>query len=172
MPRVTLAEITATGRKAARGCGCPWGIAEEAGAAARWLEARGMPGVEALAALVSEQETCCTQGGTPCALRLGASLADRAPLLGDDPLDIRAHNHPLLILAQLGHAATATGQSVTLHWGAERATLTPDSPPAQHAASLVADAAWTTLKQRAHKTLVPATEASRAGAGAGTHDRD
>ena len=40
----SLNEIEAIGKRAARGAGLPWGLAEEAGKAARWLTARGLPG--------------------------------------------------------------------------------------------------------------------------------
>ena len=44
----SLGEVRALAVKAARGSGLPWGLAEEAGFAVQWLEARGGPGVEAL----------------------------------------------------------------------------------------------------------------------------
>ena len=42
----TLAEIEAYLRKAARAAGLDWGLAEEAGKAARWLAAFDLPGAE------------------------------------------------------------------------------------------------------------------------------
>ena len=50
---VSLAEIDAMGRKAARGAGYAWGMAEEAGRAARWLAAYRLPGPQRLAALLA-----------------------------------------------------------------------------------------------------------------------
>lgn len=41
-------EIQTLAAKAARGAGLPWGVADEAGRAARWLEARGLAGLSAL----------------------------------------------------------------------------------------------------------------------------
>ena len=47
---LTLAETESYLRKAARACGLDWGIAEEAGKAARWLAAFDLPGPELLLA--------------------------------------------------------------------------------------------------------------------------
>ena len=46
----TLAEVESYLRKAARACGLEWGIAEEAGKAARWLAAFNLPGPEIMLA--------------------------------------------------------------------------------------------------------------------------
>ena len=44
-----LIEVEATAKKAARGAGHSWGMAEEAARAARWLCAHGIDGVAGLA---------------------------------------------------------------------------------------------------------------------------
>ncbi len=43
---LTLAEVESYLRKSAQASGLDWGIAEEAGKAARWLAAFGLPGPE------------------------------------------------------------------------------------------------------------------------------
>lgn len=48
----SLYETKALAIKAARGGGMPWGLAEEAGFAVHWLQARGLPGAEALVRLL------------------------------------------------------------------------------------------------------------------------
>ena len=45
----SLNELDAMARKAARGAGYSWGLAEEAGRATRWLAAAGLPGPMCLA---------------------------------------------------------------------------------------------------------------------------
>ena len=45
----SLNELEALARKAARGAGLPWGLAEDAGWAVRWLEARELPAATLLA---------------------------------------------------------------------------------------------------------------------------
>ena len=206
--RYSLAEIDALCRKAARGAGCPWGLAEEAGKAARWLAARGLPGPEALAALLAGARNCpCAgvpAGDAPsrpeCALRLGSSLSDRADrITGGEVVSVDVAQ-PLLVLAQLGRAATATNAGFRLEWAgvqvlcglegpaidtggellAERATLRCE-PSDPGVSSLAADCrsrpvdaeAWTALERLAARTYAPATDASRlAGAGAGLVDND
>ena len=46
---LSLNQIEQTTRKAARGAGLAWGLADETGRAVRWLHAHGLPGVAALA---------------------------------------------------------------------------------------------------------------------------
>jgi len=125
MPVRSLAEIDATGRKAARGCGCPWGLAEEAGKSARWLASHGYPGAEALADLLNARDQCCTKGGAPCALLRAAALADRNAGADGTPID-PGEDDPLLILAQMGRVADVTGDSYTVE-GAFSATIAPGS---------------------------------------------
>lgn len=201
--RYTLAEIDALCRKAARGVGCPWGLAEEAGKAARWLAARGLPGPEALAALLEGPRNCpCSGrgGGPECALRFGTRLADRAERIAAGEPMSGVVAQPLLVLAQLGRAATATASSFIVDWSDVRAHCGPaglsiaadgdlfpasttfrcrtgraELPeiPAEHRSRPVTAEAWATLERHAARTYAPATEASRqAGAGAGTVDDD
>ena len=195
MPIITLAEIDSTGRKAARGCGCPWGLAEEAGKSARWLAAHGQPGVSALAAMLSNRAGCCTQTGRPCALALGTALADRATALTEQPATIGDVDIPLIAIAQMGRAADALNHayllegaggearvarhSLTLSGDIEPSTMTctatesaPQIPPPSPASRDVDDIAWASLTQMSHRLLVPASEESRAGAGAGSSDND
>ena len=89
--QVSLAEIDAMGRKAARGAGYSWGMAEEAGRAARWLSAYGLPGPEALLAVLTATDGAVAQhaprigetswrceAGVLCPIAAGAALSDRA----------------------------------------------------------------------------------------------
>ena len=48
----SLNEIQTIALKAARGAGLPWGLAEEAAGATRWLAARDLPGLASLAGLL------------------------------------------------------------------------------------------------------------------------
>ena len=65
----SLNEIEALAKKAARGSGCSWGVAEDAGRAVRWLEARGLPGAEALGTLL--------RGSKPSeTLAIGCAISD------------------------------------------------------------------------------------------------
>ena len=131
---VSLAEIDAMGRKAARGAGLPWGLAEEAGRAARHLAAWGLPGPEALAALVA------------------AAALPAGPAAGD--------------WAWAGSGRLG-GLAIRRVAGSAHAPRHADA-----GARPVALATWRALDRYAHRTYAPATEASRAGAGAGLTDSD
>ena len=205
--RYSLAEIEAQCRKAARGAGCPWGIAEEAGKAARWLAAYGLPGPEALAALLEEPRGCacagCDSKAAPhCALSLGTSLGDRAHrIIAGGGITLNEVARPLLLLPHIGRIAEASGQTLSLEWEGFRALAMPEGIALHRAESLnpplvalvncalcdaepvlirpgigsriVEPAAWERLGTLAHRTYVPASEASRAaGAGAGLTDND
>ena len=49
---LSLNEIESTAKKAARGGGYPWGLAEEAASATRWLHSNDLDGCAALASLL------------------------------------------------------------------------------------------------------------------------
>jgi hypothetical protein len=123
-PYLSLAEIDALCRKAARGAGCPWGMAEEAGKAARWLASYGLPGPEALAGLLDAPRNCrCGNDDQApgCALALGAQLSDEAEAISRHGARFGAVSQPLLMLAQAGLAAADLGVPLALHWAGFRA---------------------------------------------------
>ena len=216
---VSLAEIEAMGRKAARGAGLSWGLAEEAGRAARDLAARGLPGPEALAALLAETDgaaaahaprledrpgdRCLRATGRPlCPLAAGAALSDHAHLVAAGcALSLGPVLRPVLLLPFLVRAArdldlgiSVTGEGVQAaarpdgpagtDWGWARARVLPGlevrraGPPAappravRAGARPVALGVWRALDRFAHRTYVPASAASRSGAGAGASDGD
>src|SRR6266851_8119240 len=91
----SLNEIEAQLRKAARGSGLTWGLAEEAGKAGRWLEIHGMRCLPIFAALFEQNDErpydeiaiMLTEGrweasgGKLCPLIAGAALVDRAEVI-------------------------------------------------------------------------------------------
>lgn len=132
----SLAEIAAMASKAARGCGCPWGLAEEAGMLTRVAEAHGLAGVAALSASLA-RDTCCTQGGPPCDLAQAVAASDQG---------------------QCDAAPGVFGQAAAL--------LAKNSQAGSFASREVAAADWDRLMALAQRTYVPETEASRVrGAG-------
>jgi hypothetical protein len=129
---VSLNEIEVTSRRAAVGAGYPQGIAEDAGAALRWLCAAGLPGVEALlAALATPGEPPrtperndtiwtwrpATSGGRLSALLLGPSVAElveAAPTASPGRIVAEGLVAPLLLLP---HAARLAGDgSILVEW--------------------------------------------------------
>lgn len=126
-PFKSLSEIDAQCRKAARGAGYEWGMAEEVGKAVRWLAARRLAGVATFArflndgippaiASFTESEGCWN---CPCPVRAGAVVADRLALLDEVPgpvFDLRRVTHPLLMLGIVGYHATASSGDVEMNW--------------------------------------------------------
>ena len=121
--RLSLPEIEALCLKAARGAGFSWGLAEEAGFAARFLAARGLPGPEVLLRLLdgrAEDSSAPVIGtdrvwrGGQCPIATGAALSDFAGLPqgpAQGPIVLETLAQPLLILpfaclaARLGKSA-------------------------------------------------------------------
>ena len=212
----TLAEIESYLRKATRARGLDWGIAEEAGKAARWLAAFTLPGPEILLAQLQQISgdtyadwvPDCTRdpwkaaGGLLCPIITGAALADRsAQMLKGEVFQLAATAHPLLLAATIGQAARCHRQVFTTAWAGvsvscfenglsingnrddlllaqvasvscRRDDLTePQQLPSTLAYS-IDPALFKQIDQLAFQTYAPATEESRAGAGAGLTDND
>lgn len=135
----SLNEIQMLATKAARGAGLPWGVAEEAARAARWLEARGLAGLSALDGALDRLSTPNWQRCSPIpdgavwraesgeidGLLAGIALADRAgqplPFAGDEALILDAVSWPLLAMPFLAGVAEVLGERLTVSLG-------PDTP--------------------------------------------
>lgn len=184
----SLGEITATGRKAAKGAGYSWGMADEAGRATAWLWEHGIDGISALADLLDH--------GTPdtCPIHQGVAFCDAPPV---GTVQLQELHSPILLLSFAAELSKITKKSYCLSIGNGRYSTnhegmyceTPLTDPAQTAALSqqpvtgerllpvsrrpAPEQAWTRLEAWEHKTYAPATEASRlAGAGAGLSDND
>ena len=116
--RRTLSEIGSTCQKAARGAGCLWGLAEEAGTAARILESAGLPGSECVAAILSSDRACpCTgaNSGPLCGINASAMLSDRIhEIPPDGTMEMGEVIGPILMAAPLVLAARRSDISYTL----------------------------------------------------------
>lgn len=115
---VSLNEIEATAKRAARGAGYSWGLAEEAAKATRWLCARGQNGTGALARLLQLELTRALKQHSPadlsgewqsdselCPLVTGALLSDCAHQLNSAPIEIKNVAVPALLLPFAANAA-------------------------------------------------------------------
>ncbi|HVI89934.1 MAG TPA: DUF3726 domain-containing protein [Dongiaceae bacterium] len=196
--RPSLNEIEIESRKAARGAGLAWGLAEEAGHAIAWLAERG---VNALPALLETLDASQNGDNFGDPLLAGTMIADRAQMLAEGEvfayLQIR---WPVLILPFMAMAARLTGRSIVLQhedgvWsvrpGREDAGLLvaavkkprivavkcrAEELPLREAVETppamrleIDDRTWESLELLAHRTYVPASEESRRlGAGAGS----
>lgn len=128
----SLAEMQATARKASRGFGVPWGLADEAGWAVRTLCAIGVDGCAALLANIDNTSQIGPEGTAPltltdtwqaapgpiCPITAGIALADSPHLGAARPLALdRVVAAPILIPFAM-RAATQAKAPVTLHLGA------------------------------------------------------
>ncbi len=214
--RLTLAEAESYLRKAAQAVGLDWGIAEEAGKAARWLAAFDLPGPQIMFAHLTALEgrdyrewipDCAAEpwqaaGGLLCPVITGAALADRsARMLSGHEFHLGKTAYPLLLAATVGQAARCHKAVFTTSWAGLRLSCfenglsiegnrddlllaqvdavscreddleTPQQLPSTLAYE-IDEAVFKQIDQLAFRTYAPATEASRAGAGAGLTDND
>lgn len=122
-----LIEVEATAKKAARGAGYSWGLAEEAAKAARWLCVQGMDGCAVLARLLEQGFGTDLAAHVPaslqspwqgdkslCALASGASLSDCAARLDGDGIRLKNVTEPALLLPFAATAARRNGGTVTV----------------------------------------------------------
>ncbi|WOV90828.1 MAG: DUF3726 domain-containing protein [Candidatus Zeuxoniibacter abyssi] len=128
---LSLGEISFVVFKAARGAGFAWGLAEEAGHAARWLTTQGLfEPIDFYNALIKtlppprepKKLRPPPDAKALCPFRLGALLCDGAENLPDR----RAYrvSHPLLLAACLAPAAGALQKSFALSWRGAKITIT------------------------------------------------
>jgi len=127
----SLNEVETYGRRAARGTGMSWGLAEEAGKASRWLAERGLPGVELLARLLTANDGRSYPSMAPvivdgrwqaakgalCPVCTGAALSDRIDILArGEEIRLIALAYPLLLAPFLDHSWRADDASYELRW--------------------------------------------------------
>jgi hypothetical protein len=137
----SLNEITATCKRAARGAGLSWGLAEEAGYAANWLTSHSLPGPEILAAHLSQidgagYDQICPQdtsgiwqakGGALCPLITGAAICDLADEIATGRIiKLGRVSYPLLLLPFVAAASVRANAQISLSW----AHLSADFDPA------------------------------------------
>ncbi|MEP3344961.1 MAG: DUF3726 domain-containing protein [Litoreibacter sp.] len=129
----SLNEIEVHAKKAARGGGYDWGVAEEAGKAVRWLASHGLPGAAALAAHLDlhahdgPPQTLdgdwSSATGILCPLTAGVTLNDCADLLIGARVQIMLNvTQPLLVVPFVAWAALHRKYPLTVVWGNVRAT--------------------------------------------------
>jgi len=127
----SLNEIEAMGKRAARGAGLPWGLAEEAGKATRWLASNDLPGPVLLLKTLVQNDARPTSEGAPvsvdgvwrapagmlCPLVTGAALCDRASeMAGGHAIILGPTLQPLLLAPYLAMAAKTSQATFALNW--------------------------------------------------------
>ena len=126
----SLNQIEQTVRKAVRGAGLPWGLADDAGKAVRWLHTYGINGVAALAGLLERHDyrnsaqlspvslsgVWRASGGVLDPLLTGASLSDCFDRPGAARIETAAIARPLLAAGFIGNLAQIEERVFTLTW--------------------------------------------------------
>lgn len=133
----SLNEIEALSKRAARGSGLSWGLAEEAAKGTRWLASFGLPGPQLLADLLELNDQRAEIDVSPMSLEgvwkapagrmspliAGASLSDCAGrLLALGHIQLQSVSYPLLSVPFLGGAALRLECAVSVEWGDVRLT--------------------------------------------------
>ena len=132
----SLNEVETTAKRAAHGAGYPWGLAEEAGKAARWLVVQNIDGAAILAKVLVQElageldEHVPERAGSVwkgeaelCPLAAGALVSDAATCLTHEPMRLEAVLMPILIVPFAANAACRLGGTVrVIAGGAEAAT--------------------------------------------------
>ena len=131
----SLNEIESMSKKAARGAGLSWGMAEEAGKATRWLTSHGLAGGELLADLLVQNDQLAHDQVAPvsvdgvwqgcagplCPLVCGAALNDCAgSKLALQPVEMAGISHPLLVVPFAAWAAIHIKSPVSVSWKSAR----------------------------------------------------
>lgn len=139
MIALSLGEAEALLRKAARGAGRTWGMAEEFGRALRWLEGSGLAAMALAADLLAQTDGMADaalapaweekgglvhHGAAPlCPIALGTALSDHANAPGAMGR-IGPVLAPLLLLPYLADVARRHRQGYAVTWGESRFALT------------------------------------------------
>ena len=133
----SLNEIEHICRKAARGCGLPWGVADEVGKAVRWLHVFEIDGVSCLVDLLSRYDhhhhvdyapkslegVWQSRSESLSPLMVGTSLCDCMEYMQDADIQTSEINYPVLTAGFLGQTALTEDQAVSLKWASVELVL-------------------------------------------------
>ena len=128
---LSLNEVEALAKKATRGVGYPWGLAEEAAKAIRWLHERDVYGCDALVGLLNHRDGTdlsdwspdpgstglTSRGRTLCPIVVGSALSDDAERCRTGDLTIGDVAQPIILAPFIGMAARRLNMSLTLSFG-------------------------------------------------------
>ena len=137
---LSLNEVEAAAKKAARGAGYTWGLAEEAGKAVRWLCARDLDGCAALAALLEWSEGKDPRDLAPeweeagwsakaalCPLTVGAVISDHVPVASRKEIELGEVVQPILLVPFAAILADQFATSVSVTWSGGKVVVDRDN---------------------------------------------
>jgi len=137
----SLNEVETEVRKAARGVGLSWGLAEEAGWAARFLAAHGLSCLSAVIALFEwrqgrahvnvapriEGPLWRASGGCLCAIATGTAWLDFAtPSMLREPVEFGRISAPALLAPFIAESAKRLARPLALRFSAAIVSFSPD----------------------------------------------
>lgn len=173
---VSLNEVEATAKKAARGAGFTWGMAEEAAKATRWLCGNGVDGCAELSRLLSIKERNIERtpireagvweaaSGPLCPINVGACMADQAHELSAEGWQVNDVACPAFLMpfaadiaVKAGKTVAMVGQEFTLVTDGNHQHLTGKVP--SHDVSVVIRPTQKTVLPSGGFTRVTSTEA-------------
>ncbi len=192
----SLGETQDLATRASKGAGLPWGLAEEASFAVKWLEQRDLPGVEALAKYLEAIGQPNDYHAGFCPIGNGSWISDSSSWLGSFPLEVR---QPVLLVPFI--AQVIKQNSLVLSWSGNRVLLSANDATIADQSALIGQSiehcemtvspeatketprreripedrqeSINILLEFAQRTYAPASEMSRLmGAGAGVNDND
>jgi hypothetical protein len=140
---LSLGELEAAARKAARGAGYAWGLADEAGRAVRGLAEIGLDGAalfvrlaEAVAPRPQQslaprhlENVWISENGPLCPIRTGATLCDLARAIPDTGMAVTRVLIPGLFLPFAADVARLRDGAVTLSWSGGIVGIGPEGLP-------------------------------------------
>ncbi|WP_299948093.1 DUF3726 domain-containing protein [uncultured Ruegeria sp.] len=126
----SLNEVEATAKRAARGAGYTWGVAEDTAKATRWLCTQGLDGAVVLSRVLEHGFAASMEDHLPaglqsdwtgnkdlCPLMAGAMLSDCSDFLRSGPIRIREVAVPMLLLPFAANAARSLQAVITVTSG-------------------------------------------------------
>ncbi len=138
----SLNELEAETRKAIRGAGLSWGLAEDGAKAVRWLAAQGVDPLPALRDILDRHghaniaptftmaETGRWHAAAPiCPITLGAALCDNAGRLATEPCVAGPVARPLLLIPFVATAARILGRPLQLDVNGSPVVLNAQGDP-------------------------------------------
>jgi hypothetical protein len=140
---LSLGELEATARKAARGTGYAWGLADDAGRAVRGMAEIGLDGAELLVRLARAvaprpqqslapqhlEDLWVSDKGPLCPIRAGAALCDLARSLPESGMAVTGVLVPGLFLPFAADVARLRDGPVTVSWRGGIVGIGPEGLP-------------------------------------------